>query len=186
MWLYTKCHGDTFLCIDMAFIFLRGGGVMHTDKFMDYIDNLPKDCIEMKTDQKIQFHLPKEKQICPSCGSAHVLVNNYHCQTLQKLNTDVTYVYNHRRYRCADCGKTFTESAPFIAPYQRTLANPLRQARARKKLTQNQVIEACGIPYHVYKAYEAANATIPPLLTALKIARFLDVDVQDIWGDAIT
>ena len=159
---------------------------MHIDKFMTYIENLPKDCIEINTEKEIQFHLPKGKQICPACGSAHVLVNDYRCQTLQILNTDVAYVYNRRRYRCADCGKTFTESAPFIAPYQRTVANPLRQVRARKKLTQSQVIEACGIPYHVYKTYEAADAKIPPLLTALKIARFLGVDVQDVWGDSVT
>ena len=138
---------------------------MHIDKFMTYIKNLPKDCIEINTEKKIQFHLPKGKQICPACGSAHVLVNDYRCQTLQILNTDVAYVYNRRRYRCADCGKTFTESAPFIAPYQRTVANPLR---------------------HVYKTYEAADAKIPPLLTALKIARFLGVDVQDVWGDSVT
>lgn len=159
---------------------------MHTDKFMDYIDNLPRNCIEIKTEQKIQFHLPKEKQICPSCGSAHVLVNDYRCQTLRKLNLKVEYIYNRRRYRCAVCGKTFAEDAPFIAPYQRTPANPLRQARGRKKLTQRQVIEACGIPHHIYKDYEAADAKIPPLLTALKIARFLGIDVQDIWGDSVT
>ena len=54
------------LCIDMAFIFLRGGGVMHIDKFMTYIENLPKDCIEINTEKKIQFQLPKGKQICPA------------------------------------------------------------------------------------------------------------------------
>ena len=39
---------------------------MHIDKFMTYIENLPKDCIEINTEKKIQFHLPKGKKICPA------------------------------------------------------------------------------------------------------------------------
>ena len=72
-----------------------------------------------------------------------VSIDKYYAQRLRGLPDSAgTYVYNRRRYRCKDCGKTFAESNSFLAPRQRTIGNRLRQIRAQKKITRYLVISA--------------------------------------------
>jgi len=80
--------------------------------------------------------------------------------------------------------KTFAETNPFLGPRQRTIGNRLRQTRSRKKISQGQVVEACGVPLYLYRKYED-NVEIPSLVVAMKIADYLDTDVMEIWGDQI-
>ena len=157
-------------------------------EFVRYVDTLPKDCIEVHTEDELRFHLPRIDQVkCPSCGSPCIEVHQYRAQTLQGLsNTKTRYVYNRRRYRCKDCRKTFAEPNPFLAERQRTIGNNLRQIRARKKITQGQMAEACGIPFYLYQRYEDDNgAEVPPTIVAMKIANYLGADVLEIWGDQL-
>ena len=160
--------------------------MMRIKDFLEYVSLLPEDCIEVKTPQEIQFHLPRKESVeCPVCGSSYVSIDSYYPQRLRGLPAAAgTYIYKRRRYRCKDCGKTFAEPNPFIGSHQRTLGNRLRQIRAQKKITQGKVVEACGVPLYLYRKYED-DAEIPSLVVAMKIADYLDTDVMEIWGDQL-
>ena len=162
--------------------------MMKPTEFVRYVDTLPDDCIEHRTDKEIRFHLPRGDNVCcPGCGSVRTYVQQYRPQNLHGIpNADKQYVYNRRRYRCQNCGKTFVERSPFLAGFQRRIGNRLRQIRAQKKITQRQVIEALNIPYHAYKSYEDDTApVVPPTLVAMQIANYLGTDVLEIWGDQL-
>ena len=183
-----KCYEDT-LSIIVAFIFLserREKGLMRVKDFLEYVASLPEDCIEVKTNKRTQFHLPRQESVvCPHCGSHYVDVDSYHAQRLRGIPDSAgIYVYKRRRYRCKDCMKTFAETNPFLGHRQRTIGNRLRQTRSKKKLSQGQVVEACGVPLYLYRKYED-DAEIPSLVVAMKIADYLDTDVMEIWGDQL-
>ena len=157
-------------------------------EFVNYVDRLPDDCVESMTDGEVHFHLPHPGHItCPFCSSTHIGVHQYRPQVLRGIpGATKRYVYNRRRYRCHDCGKTFVEESPFLASFQRRIGNRLRQIRARKKLSQREVIELIGIPFHLYVKYEDdVEPEIPSTLVAMKIAECLGTDVLDIWGDQL-
>lgn len=156
-------------------------------KFINYVDGLPEDCIEVRSEEAIRFHLPRTHVECPFCSSHHIDVHQYRPQLLRGIpGTKRRYIYKRRRYRCQDCGRTFAEESPFLLYNQRRIGNRLRQIRAQKKLTQKQVVVAIGIPFHVYKKYEDdTDAEVPPTLIAMKIAEYLRTDVLEIWGDKL-
>ena len=78
-----KCYEDT-LSIIVAFIFLperRDKRMMRIKDFLEYVSLLPEDCIEVKTAQEIQFHLPRKESVeCPVCGSSYVSIDSYYPQ----------------------------------------------------------------------------------------------------------
>lgn len=162
--------------------------MMGIQDFISYVDALPADCIEVKEKDTTQFHLPRNNEIvCPTCGSHYVYIDHYRTQRLRGLpDTAGAYIYNRRRYRCTDCGKTFYEPNPFLCLHQRSIGNRLRQIRAQKKITQKQVMDACGIPLYLYKRYENDfHPEVPPPLVAMQIANYLGTDVLEIWGDQL-
>ena len=161
--------------------------IMSVKSFLEYVATLPEDCIEVKTEEETRFHLPrKESVVCPACGSTYASIDKYHLQRLRGLPAAVgAYFYNRRRYRCKDCGKTFAEPNPFLGRRQRAIGNRLRQIRAQKKITQGQLVEACGVPLYLYRKYED-NAEIPSLMVAMKIADYLNMDVLELWGDQLS
>ena len=166
----------------------RGENMIKPTEFVNYVDRLPDDCVESMTDGEVHFHLPHPGHvICPFCNSSHIGVHQYRPQVLRGIpGATKRYVYNRRRYRCHDCGKTFVEESPFLASFQRRIGNRLRQIRARKKLSQREVIESIGIPFHLYVKYEDdVEPEIPSTLVAMKIAECLGTDVLDIWGDQL-
>lgn len=55
----------------------------------------------------------------------------------------------------------------------------LKNARLKKRLTQSQVAGAVGIAEVSYQRIE--YGTNPSLKTAIRIARVLDMRVEDIW-----
>ena len=172
----------------LFFCLKRGENMIKPTEFVNYVDRLPDDCVESVTDGEVHFHLPHpEHIICPFCRSSHIGVHQYRPQVLRGIpGATKRYVYNRRRYRCKDCGKTFAEESPFLASFQRRIGNRLRQIRAQKKITQGQVIEAVGIPLYLYKRYEDdTDAEVPPTLVAMQIANYLGADVLEIWGDQI-
>ena len=157
-------------------------------EFVNYVDRLPDGCVESVTAGEVHFHLPHPGHIiCPFCSSSRIGVHQYRPQVLRGIpGATKRYVYNRRRYRCKDCGKTFAEESPFLASFQRRIGNRLRQIRARKKITQGQVIKAVGIPLYLYKKYEDdTDAEVPPTLVAMQIANYLGTDVLEIWGDQL-
>ena len=166
----------------------RGENMIKPTEFVNYVDRLPDGCVESVTDGEVHFHLPHPGHIiCPFCSSSHIGVHQYRPQVLRGIpGATKRYVYNRRRYRCHDCGKTFVEESPFLASFQRRIGNRLRQIRARKKLSQREVIESIGIPFHLYVKYEDdVEPEIPSTLVAMKIAECLGTDVLDIWGDQL-
>ena len=192
-----KCKGSMINVVEIQnvssqhlFFCMKRGEIvmMKPTEFVQYVDTLPDDCIENRTDKEIRFHLPRGDNVCcPECGSVRTYVQQYRPQNLHGIpNADKQYVYNRRRYRCQNCGKTFVERSPFLAGFQRRIGNRLRQIRAQKKITQRQVINALNIPYHAYKSYEDDTApVVPPTLVAMQIANYLGTDVLEIWGDQL-
>ena len=87
--------------------------------FNIFLLKLPEDCKEITTERCVQFHLPRKHHICPVCGSQYTYVHSYRAQNLCGLSTNTVYIYRKRRYRCQDCGKTFSEENPFIGHFQR-------------------------------------------------------------------
>lgn len=166
----------------------RGENMIKPTEFVNYVDRLPDGCVESVTAGEVHFHLPHPGHIiCPFCSSSRIGVHQYRPQVLRGIpGATKRYVYNRRRYRCHDCGKTFIEESPFLASFQRRIGNRLRQIRARKKLSQREVIESIGIPFHLYVKYEDdVEPEIPSTLVAMKIAECLGTDVLDIWGDQL-
>ena len=80
---------------------------------------LPDSCRKIIDDTVIEFTLPTKHHDCPACGSAHTGIDRYRLQTLKGIaDTAHIYRYRNRRYRCLDCGKTFSEEWLFIDRYQ--------------------------------------------------------------------
>ena len=155
-----------------------------TEKIAAFVDGLPKDCIEVRTEEQIRFHLPRKSYPCPHCGSTHTIVNSYGAVKMYGLNSSVEYIYRRRRMLCQDCKRTFSEDAPFLPMWQRTPLNRLRQVRARANFSQEDVMRAIGVSKFLYTQFEAIkDPVIPTLPIAIKIANFLHTTVEDIWGD---
>lgn len=60
--------------------------------------------------------------------------------------------------------------------------NNLKQFRESKGLTQKQLAEAIGVNLCVIHTYEQGIRT-PPLKMALKIAKFFNVKVEEIFNE---
>ena len=90
------------------------------DDFNKFLLKLPDVCKKFIAEDCMVFHLPHKHHDCPACGSQHTYVDRYREQTLTGIpDTTLTYIYKNRRYRCQDCGKTFSEDRDFIDAYQR-------------------------------------------------------------------
>lgn len=154
---------------------------MNDKDFVAYIQSLPPNCIEKESNENVRFHLPDKGQKCPHCGKSNFYTNSYYTIKLGQIG-DKSYFYRRRQLFCKDCHRTFVEDSPFLAPYQRTIKNKLRQMRGRKRLSQEDVYGKVGIPIHIYKTYEAAkNPAIPSLPEAMAIAKILNVSVDELW-----
>ena len=90
------------------------------DDFNKFLLKLPDVCKKFIAEDCMVFHLPHKHHDCPACGSQHTYVDRYREQTLTGIpDTKLTYIYKNRRYRCQECGKTFSENRNFIDTYQR-------------------------------------------------------------------
>lgn len=158
---------------------------MTPEEFIVYIDNLPDDCIDERTEEQIIFHLPKKKYACPACGSTHTLVDKYRKQVLKGIpGTTLRYIYRVRRYRCNSCGKTFPEENPFWGRNQQLFGNTLKRLRGNKKISIAEMIRLIDVPQYIYQDMEKTNPLPPPTMEiAEKIAQILSTSVEEIWGD---
>lgn len=154
---------------------------MNIKEFVAFVDKLPDDCIEKKTDEEIVFHLPLTRPPCTRCGSKHVVVERYRKQKIYVSDT-TTYIYRKRSYKCASCGVRFFEPNPFLGFHQRWIGDvPLRLFRGNKKITLRKMVTLLNVPFHVYKELE--NGEIPSSLElAGRVADILSVRIEDIWG----
>lgn len=90
------------------------------EDFNIFLLKLPADCKNFVGEDCLVFHLPRKHHDCPACGSAHTYVDRYREQILTGIpDAPLKYIYKNRRYRCQECGKTFSEDRPFIDAYQR-------------------------------------------------------------------
>lgn len=172
-----------FLCKCSIPLINKSEVIFLTDEeLVEFINHLPKDCIESKTEERMVFHLPRNRQPCPHCGSVDTHPHGYTLIKLTGIRLNSTFVYRKRRLLCAICGRSFMEDSPILARYQNTSKNKLRQIRGRKKLSQGAVCKQTGIPLYLYKDYEKAeNPILPSLPVAEKIASALGVTVDKIW-----
>ena len=125
---------------------------MTPEEFIVYVNNLPDNCIDERTEEHIIFHLPKKKYACPACGSMHTLVDKYRKQVLKGIpGTTLRYIYRVRRYRCNSCGKTFPEENPFLGRNQQLFGNTLKRLRGNKKISIAEMIRLLGVPQYIYQ-----------------------------------
>lgn len=158
---------------------------MTPEEFIVYVNNLPDNCIDERTEEHIIFHLPKKVHICPACGSMHTLVDKYRKQVLKGIpGTTLRYIYRVRRYRCNSCGKTFPEENPFWGRNQQLFGNTLKRLRGNKKISIAEMIRLLGVPQYIYQDMEKTDPLPPPTMEiAEKIAQILSTSVEEIWGD---
>ena len=90
------------------------------EDFTMFLLKLPESCKKFVASDCIEFHLPRKHHDCPFCGSPYTYVHDYRKQHLCGFSTEIKYIYKRRRYRCQDCGKTFSENNSFIERYQHT------------------------------------------------------------------
>lgn len=88
------------------------------EDFTTFLLKLPESCKKFVASDCIEFHLPRKHHDCPFCGSPYTYVHDYRKQNLCGFSAEIKYIYKRRRYRCQDCGKTFSESNSFIERYQ--------------------------------------------------------------------
>lgn len=88
------------------------------EDFTMFLLKLPESCKKFVAADCIEFHLPRKHHDCPFCGSPYTYVHDYRKQHLCGFSTEIKYIYKRRRYRCQDCGKTFSENNSFIERYQ--------------------------------------------------------------------
>ena len=158
---------------------------MTPEEFIVYVDNLPDDCIDERTEEQIIFHLPKKKYTCPACGSTHTYVDKYRKQVLKGIpDTALRYIYRVRRYRCDSCGKTFPEENPFWGRNQQLFGNTLKRLRGNKKISIAKMARLLGVPQYIYQDMEKPDPLLPPSMEiAEKTAQILSVSIEEIWGD---
>lgn len=60
-------------------------------------------------------------------------------------------------------------------------AAAMREARARKKMSQKELSEECGIATSTISSYESGGK-VPPLDVAVRIAAALNLSIDEIWG----
>jgi len=112
-------HGEIPLYCLLAKENQKGEFSMYED-FNTFLLKLPEDCKNFIAEDCLVFHLPRKHHNCPACGSSYIYVDRYRKQELIGIpDTSMTYIYNNRRYRCRECGKTFSEERSFIDAYQR-------------------------------------------------------------------
>ncbi len=62
-------------------------------------------------------------------------------------------------------------------------AAAMREARARKKMSQKELSEKSGVATSTISSYENGGK-VPPLDIAAKLARVLEISIDEIWGIA--
>lgn len=93
--------------------------MQHLD-FITFLLQLPQQCKEFVSEDVLQFQLPRKHHDCPYCGGSHTSVDKYRTQILRGVpDVRITFIYKNRRYRCTECGRTFSEDRPFLKKYQR-------------------------------------------------------------------
>jgi len=60
-------------------------------------------------------------------------------------------------------------------------AAAMREARARKKMSQKELSEKSGVATSTISSYENGGK-VPPLDIAAKLARVLEISIDEIWG----
>lgn len=69
-----------------------------------------------------QLELKNQGTYCPDCGTWTTKVHEYHPKRViagSHNNTPIIDYFNHRRFVCEPCGRTFMEPLPWLHPYQR-------------------------------------------------------------------
>ncbi len=74
------------------------------------------------------------------------------------------------------------EAARAETSAQKSLAEILREARDRKRLTQTRLAELTGLSQAVISQYETGDVGNPSLATLQRLARVLDLDLVAIIG----
>ena len=159
---------------------------MTPKEFISYVDELPAECIEERTAEKIVFHLPRSFPSCPKCGAQGAVCDGYYNQKLRGVTTKPQYIYRKRRYRCK-CGKTFSEDNPFIGKRHTIVSSRLKVLRGNKGLTTREMAHLVGTTQSVYRWLEGEESihfiNVPiSIEIAERAVKVVDSTIEECFG----
>ena len=92
-----------------------------------------------------------KRQNCPNCGCTTKRIHDYQKRTLTHAVINDVYtniIFNQRRYRCVNCGKSFPETNPFAFPNRRVssyvILRVMKMLR-NPRMTFSQVSDEVGL-----------------------------------------
>ena len=139
-----------------------------TEKFFKLKAEFIKDHIinESKQEYILDVQLPVKAHKCPCCNEKTTQIKNYRLRKVElgiQYNYTIIARYNHRRYICKSCGKSFSESNPFVKRYQQL-----------RTLFKHYLIESLGeiLSYTaIAKRFNVSITTVIRYLEKMKLAK---------------
>ena len=139
-----------------------------TEKFFKLKAEFIKDHIinESKQEYILDVQLPVKAHKCPCCNEKTTQIKNYRLRKVElgiQYNYTIIARYNHRRYICKSCGKSFSESNPFVKRYQQL-----------STLFKHYLIESLGetLSYTaIAKRFNVSITTVIRYLEKMKLAK---------------
>lgn len=139
-----------------------------TEKFFKLKAEFIKDYIinESKQEYILDVQLPVKAHKCPCCNEKTTQIKNYRLRKVElgiQYNYTIIARYNHRRYICKSCGKSFSESNPFVKRYQQL-----------STLFKHHLIESLGetLSYTaIAKRFNVSITTVIRYLEKMKLAK---------------
>ena len=100
----------------------------YTAKLLNLEDVIITNVENISDQLHVYLELPRQKHICPCCGSKTDRIHDYRTQTVKDLPLarDTFLHLRKRRYRC-DCGKRFFEKNTFLPRYYRVTSRLVAQ-----------------------------------------------------------
>ena len=139
-----------------------------TEKFFKLKAEFIKDHIinELKQEYILDVQLPVKAHKCPCCNEKTTQIKNYRLRKVElgiQYNYTIIARYNYRRYICKSCGKSFSESNPFVKRYQQL-----------STLFKHYLIESLGetLSYTaIAKRFNVSITTVIRYLEKMKLAK---------------
>lgn len=85
-------------------------------------DVLVKQVKKTSIGTEIHIEMEVKPHTCPQCNEITRHIHDYRCQRVRDLpafGEPIVLIFRKRRYRCAHCGKCFSEKNSFVSRYQR-------------------------------------------------------------------
>lgn len=118
--------------------------------------------------------------LCPYCGSLSTKIHQEEQRCIRHLDVWGKKTFLHflsRRFKCSDCGRTFTEELPFVDAHRRqSKAFEMHVYQACLSSTRKSVANEEGLSQSTVKEIFSFYAGLKHLSTASHVTRVLGID----------